>query len=103
MMHLLRSLASRLILVLALPCGAFASNTVVNLSHYDAMRPDFETMRAEGIVGVIHAATYPRFVWDAKCAARQEGAARAGVLWGADHLADNTDPIRQAGHLLATV
>jgi len=33
---------------------AVASNSVVNMSHYDLMRPDFVTMKSEGIVGLIH-------------------------------------------------
>ena len=42
-------------LLLAIPASAFAwSNTVVNMSHYDLMRVDFELMKRQGIVGVIH-------------------------------------------------
>jgi lysozyme len=79
------------------------SNTVVNLSHYDMMRPDFIRMRDEGIVGVIHEATFPRYVRDDKYNARQNDALRAGLLWGAYHFADATDPVRQADHFLSTV
>jgi hypothetical protein len=43
--------------VFALPTCAFATSNVVNLSHYDLMRPDFAAMKSEGIVGVIHEAT----------------------------------------------
>ena len=82
---------------------AFASNSVVNLSHYDLMRVDFERMKAEGIVGVIHEATYPRFVRDSYYGSRQGAATRAGLLWGAYHFGDATDPIRQADHFLGTV
>ena len=57
---------TRIVLVLqTLHVCAFASNTVVNLSHYDGMRPDFTRMRDEGVVGVIHEATFPRFDSDA--------------------------------------
>lgn len=104
MPRLYRTSAVRILFLLVLPVCAFArSNTVVNLSHYDAMRPDFETMRAQGIVGVIHEASYPRFVRDEKYSGRQQAAARAGLLWGAYHFADNTDPVRQANHLLDVV
>jgi len=82
---------------------AFASNSVVNLSHYDLMRPDFERMKTEGIVGVIHEATYPRFDRDSHYGSRQVDATRAGLLWGAYHFGDATDPIRQADHFLGTV
>ena len=97
------ALARVLLLLLALQACAFGSNSVVNLSHYDAMRPDFAGMRAEGIVGVIHEASYPRFVQDEKYCGRQQAAARAGLLWGAYHFADNTDPVRQADHLMDVV
>jgi len=89
--------------VFALPTCAFATSNVINLSHYDLMRPDFAAMKSEGIVGVIHEATYPRFDRDAQYAARQQAAARAGLLWGAYHYADATDPVRQADHFLSIV
>jgi lysozyme len=91
------------LMLLALPVCALASNSVVNLSHYDLMRVDFERMKAEGIVGVIHEATYPRFERDAYYGQRQVAAARAGLLWGAYHFGDATDPIRQADHFLGMV
>jgi lysozyme len=90
-------------LVFALPACAFAGSNVVNLSHYDLMRPDFTGMKGEGIVGVIHEATYPRFDRDAQYAIRQQAAAQAGLLWGAYHYADATDPVRQADHFLRVV
>jgi len=92
-----------LLLLCVLPAAALASNSVVNLSHYDLMRPDFEQMRNQGIVGIIHEASYPRYVRDAKYAGRQQAAVRARLLWGAYHFADATDPIRQADHFLDVV
>jgi lysozyme len=92
-----------LIVLQILQVCAFATNSVVNLSHYDLMRPDFERMKMDGIVGVIHEATYPRFVRDASYSTRQTAAARAGLLWGAYHFGDATDPIRQAEFFLNTV
>src|SRR2546429_10009875 len=88
--------------ILALPVSVFATNSVVNLSHYDLLRPDFVRMKAEGIIGVIHEATYPRFDRDSYYGTRQNAATRAGLLWGAYHFGDATDPIRQAGHFLGT-
>ena len=80
-----------------------ASNSVVNMSHYDLMRVDFVRMQQQGIVGVIHEATYPPYVRDDKYATRQGAATRAGLLWGAYHFANARDPIRQADHFLGTV
>jgi lysozyme len=82
---------------------AFASNSVVNLSHYDLMHVDFAQMKSEGILGVIHEATYPRFDRDALYGSRQGAAALAGLLWGAYHFGDATDPVRQADHFLDVV
>lgn len=86
-----------------LPVCAFAGNSVVNLSHYDLMRPDFVAMQKQGIVGIIHEVSYPRAVRDEKYATRQNAAVRAGLLWGAYHFADATDPVRQADFFLNSV
>ena len=86
-----------------LPACAFAATNVVNLSHYDMMRPDFGAMKHQGIVGVIHEATYPPFVRDPKYLDRQMGALQAGLLWGAYHYANASDPIRQADHFVSVV
>jgi lysozyme len=67
------------------------------------MRVDFERMKSEGIVGVIHEATYPRFDRDSYYGDRQAAATRAGLLWGAYHFGDATDPVRQADHFLDMV
>jgi lysozyme len=84
----------------ALAGCAFADNAIVNLSHYDLMRPDFVAMKKEGIVGVIHEASYPRLERDAYYRERHAAAARAGLLWGAYHFGDATDPVKQADHFL---
>jgi len=90
-------------LFFSLPACAFAGSNVVNLSHYDMMRPDFAAMKREGIIGVIHEATYPPFTRDAKYLDRQMAATRAGLLWGAYHYANASDPVRQADHFLSAV
>jgi len=92
-----------LFLVIALRLPALAGNSVVNMSHYDLMKIDFEAMKREGIVGVIHEATYPPSVRDAYYSTRQNAATRAGLLWGAYHFGNASDPLRQAEHFLNTV
>ncbi len=87
----------------ALFVSGCASNSVVNLSHYDAMRPDFAQMRREGVVAAIHEATYPPAQIDGRYGARQDEALRAGLYWGAYHFANATDPVRQADFFLAAV
>jgi lysozyme len=91
------------ILFFLVPACAYSAISVVNMSHYDLMRPDFAAMKRQGIVGVIHEATYPPFVRDAKYLDRQMGALEAGLLWGAYHYANASDPIRQADHFLSVV
>src|SRR6266404_66718 len=86
-----------------LPVCAFAGSSVVNLSHYDMMHPDFSAMKSEGVVGVIHEATYPRCKRDPKYYPREIAATEAGLLWGAYHFGDGTNPIRQADHFLGVV
>ena len=85
------------------PLRAFAGNSVVNLSHYDLMRVDFVGMKNEGVLGVIHEASFPKYQRDWRYAERQLSAMRAGLLWGAYHFGDGTNPIQQADHFLATV
>ncbi|MGB8170166.1 MAG: glycoside hydrolase family 25 protein [Chthoniobacteraceae bacterium] len=90
-------------IILVLAANGSASNSIVNLSHYDEMRPDFAQMRREGIVAAIHEATYPVGNTDEKYRQRQDEAGGAGLLWGAYHFADATDPIRQADRFLNSV
>src|SRR4029077_18356841 len=97
------SLLRVLVILQVLAVGARASNSVVNLSHYDLMWVDFDQMQNQGIVGVIHEATYPRNVRDEKYGARQGQATRAGLLWGAYHFANASDPVAQADLFLRTV
>src|SRR5438876_10076147 len=92
-----------LFLLQGLSVVASASNSVVNLSHYDLVQPDFSAMKGDGILGVIHEATYPRFDIDSKYFERQQAATRAGLLWGAYHYGNASDPIRQADHFLSVV
>src|SRR5438067_13502931 len=91
-----KSSTVRILLVfLLLPACAFAANSVVNMSHYDLMRPDFVAMANEGIVGVIHEATFPRLARDERYYERQRAAMEADVLWRAYHFGDGTNPIGQ--------
>ena len=91
-----------LVLQISMFC-ALADNSVVNMSHYDLMRVDFVGMKRQGIVGVIHEASYPSFECDAYYRTRQQQATRAGLLWGAYHFGDASDPIKQADHFLRCV
>jgi lysozyme len=100
----MKSAISPVVFVLLFPpLAALAGNSVVNMSHYDFTRPDFVGMKSEGVIAVIHEASYPRFERDAKYYERQRAAGDAGLLWGAYHFGDATNPIRQADHFLNIV
>ena len=92
-----------LLTFLLLPACAFGANSVVNMSHYDLMRPDFTGMKNEGVAGIIHEATFPRRQRDTRYADRQRAAFEAGLLWGAYHFGDATSPVAQADHFLDAV
>ncbi|HVI83312.1 MAG TPA: glycoside hydrolase family 25 protein [Chthoniobacterales bacterium] len=85
------------------PLCLLAGNNVVNMSHYDLVHADFVAMKSEGVLGVIHEATFPRFQQDWRYFERQSQAAQAGLLWGAYHFGDGTNPIQQADHFLSVV
>lgn len=99
----MKTTTSTILSFLLLATAARAGNAVVNMSHYDLMRPDFVAMKNEGVLGVIHEASFPRYERDWRYAERQSQAMRAGLLWGAYHFADGTDPVRQADHFLGVV
>jgi len=61
-----------------LPVCAFGGSSVINMSRYDMMRPNFSAMKDERTVGTIHEATYPRYERDAKYYQRQMAVTEVG-------------------------
>jgi len=57
------------------------------------MRVDFVAMKSEGVVGVIHEATFPRLQRDWRYLSDKRPPSQAGLLWGAYHFGDGTNPI----------
>src|SRR5262245_29844995 len=102
-MGMTRSISNGAVLFFVLPACAFAASNVVNLSHYDMVRPDLAALKRRGIVGVIRDSTYPPCTRGSKYRDRQMGALQAGLLWGAYHYGNGSDPIRQADHFLSVV
>jgi lysozyme len=96
---------TRFVLALAITTAlpSFAGNSVVNFSHYDENEPDFHKMKQEGVVAAIHEATYPPGTCDERYVMRQSAASRAGMLWGAYHFANGSDPVRQADFFVDSV
>jgi lysozyme len=79
---------------------------VVDISHYDDVEfvegrwVGFEKLKAAGYIGVINKATQGRGMIDISYSRRRLGAINAGLVWGAYHFLDATDPIEQAAHFL---
>ena len=77
-------------------------NSVIDLSHHQET-VDFEQIAASGIVGVIHKAMQGVTFKDSKYAERKQPALDAGLLWGAYHFGDASDPVAQADAFLDVV
>ena len=79
-----------------------ALNVVVDLSHFNNVT-DFNTVKADGIVGVIHKATEGINYVDPKYVARRSEALATGLWWGAYHFATGDDARVQADAFVTAV
>ena len=79
-------------------------DVVLDLSHWQGgpggMEPDFAVMKTAGIHAVILKATQGSSWIDATFTGRAAAARAAGLLVGAYHFADATNPLVQASHFL---
>jgi lysozyme len=80
--------------------GANWTDAVIDLSHWQAP-VDFALAKAVGIAGVILKATQGSGWVDTTFVGRHGAAMAAGLLVGAYHFADATDPTAQAAHFLS--
>lgn len=78
------------------------SPLVVDLSHHNKVE-SFDRVYAAGIRGVIHKATEGLAFVDRTYLTRRELVRGTGLLWGAYHFGNASDPVKQAEHFLATV
>jgi len=79
-------------------------NVVIDLSHHNQVdEAGFHTIKAAGILGIIHKATQSLHFVDAEYHERRARALAEGLLWGAYHFASKDDPTEQARHFLNTV
>jgi lysozyme len=70
---------------------------VIDMYHGNVVRTqDFSALRTNGIMAIIHKASQGLRYRDPAYAARRDAAQAAGLLWGAYHFLDATDPIAQA-------
>jgi lysozyme len=79
-----------------------ALNVVIDLSHFNNVT-NFSTVKADGIVGIIHKATQGTGGVDPMYSVRRGQALAAGLWWGAYHFATGDDAVAQAEHFLSVV
>ena len=79
-----------------------ALNVVIDLSHFNNVT-DFNAVKADGIVGVIHKATEGIDYTDSMYHARRSQALAAGLWWGAYHFGTGDDGVAQAKYFLSIV
>jgi lysozyme len=77
-------------------------NVIVDLSHHNRVS-DFQTVKNDGIAGILHKATQGVRFTDPRYASRRTRALEAGLLWGSYHFGVGGDPEGQAEHFLSTV
>lgn len=80
---------------------------VIDISHYDDVETSngqwtgFQKVKAAGYVGVINKVTEGRGMVDKSYKMRRIPARSAGLLWGAYHYMDSSNPIDQADNFLS--
>jgi lysozyme len=77
-------------------------NVVIDLSHFNNVT-SFETVKGDGIVGVLHKATQGTSMLDPKYHTRKPEALAAGLWWGAYHFGVGGDGVAQAKYFLSVV
>jgi lysozyme len=74
---------------------------VIDMYHGNTVRTsDFAALKAAGLFAVIHKASQGLHYVDPAYADRRKAAVDAGLLWGAYHFLDHSDPIAQADNFL---
>jgi lysozyme len=76
------------------------ADCVIDIYHGDK-EPDWDQVKAAGIVAVIHKATEGLTFKDDQYHLRRSEAKAKGLLWGAYHFSNGADGIAQADHFLA--
>jgi lysozyme len=77
-------------------------NAIIDLYHKDSV-DSWEAVKAAGVRAIIHKATQGTSIIDDAYLKRQASAPQHGLLWGAYHFGDSSDPVAQADHFLSVV
>src|SRR5262245_51669933 len=75
---------------------------VLDLSHHNSIT-SCDTIVGAGIVGIIHKATQGTGFVDDQYLSRARDALNRGLMWGAYHFGDNTNPQAQVDNFLRVV
>jgi len=74
---------------------------VIDMYHGNSVKTsDFAALRQSGVFGIIHKASQGLSYVDPAYQTRRTAAVAAGLLWGAYHFLDSTDPVAQADNFL---
>lgn len=73
---------------------------VVDLSHWDPAE-NYAQVKAAGVAGVIYKASQGTGYRDSTYGKQRAAALKAGLLWGAYHFGDSSDPKRQVDNFLS--
>src|SRR5262245_51088518 len=78
------------------------TSPVIDLSHHNDT-PDWDALKAAGVVGVIHKATEGTSYVDDQLFSRARAAMDAGLKWSTYHFLRDSDPEQQMQHYLKTI
>ena len=76
-------------------------NAVFDISHFNGTNLDFVAAKQSGMDAVFQKATQGSTYTDPTYSTHRTAAQAAGLLWGAYHFGDNSDPVTQATHFLS--
>ncbi|MEO9190284.1 MAG: glycoside hydrolase family 25 protein [Acetobacteraceae bacterium] len=75
------------------------SRTVIDLSHHNSVS-SWQTVKAAGIIAVVHKATEGVTFQDQQYHVRREAAKAQNLLWGSYHFSSGDDPLQQVENYL---
>jgi lysozyme len=78
-------------------------NAVIDISHHNGKSLNFNSAKADGILGVIHKASQGTTSRDPMYKTNRKKVHDAGLMWGAYHFATGSDGVMQAVNFLDAV
>lgn len=78
-------------------------NSIIDLSHHNGARLDFDAAKAAGVVGIIQKATQGENYIDPTFERNRAAIIEAGLLFGACHFGTGANGVSQANHFLNVI